>query len=200
MNRILILYGTTDGQTAKIASFLGAELGALGATVDVRDAGTANPDPRRYAGVIVAASVHGSRYQRPVVRWVRRHAKELREKPGAFLSVCLGVLQPDITVQRELGIIHIRFEMQTGWRAPRVKWVAGALPYTKYGWLKRAVMKRIVKRTGGSTDVTRDHEYTDWADLLVFAAEFYAQFEAPAPITEKTETVDCGCACAMSVG
>jgi len=200
MNRILILYGTTDGHTAKVASFVGAELGALGATVDLRDARTTNPDPQEYAGVIVAASVHSGSYQRAVVRWARRHAKELRGKPGAFLSVCLGVLQPDITVQRELGIIHIRFEVHTGWRAPRVKWVAGALPYTKYGWLKRAVMKRIVKRTGGSTDVTRDHEYTDWADLLVFAGEFYAQFEAPAPVAEETEAFDCGGACAISVG
>lgn len=39
MPRVLILYGTTDGQTAKIATFLGDELRRLGAGVDVIEAG-----------------------------------------------------------------------------------------------------------------------------------------------------------------
>ena len=44
--------------------------------------------------------------------------------------------------------------------------------YTHYGWLKRLMMKRIVGKAGGSTDTTRDHEYTDWNDLRNFAREF----------------------------
>ena len=50
--------------------------------------------------------------------------------------------------------------------------VAGALPYTKYGWLKRMMMKRIVAKAGGDTDTTRDYEYTDWIDLRNFARDF----------------------------
>jgi hypothetical protein len=50
-----------------------------------------------------------------------------------------------------------------------VKEVAGALKYTRYGWLKRRVMRYIAGKAGGSTDTSRDHEYTDWEDLRVFA-------------------------------
>ena len=199
MTRILILYGTTDGHTAKIARFLADELRPKGAIVDVFRAGKADPDPRDYDGVLVAASVHAGGYQRAVVRWVRARGETLRGKPSAFLSVCLAVLQRDLKVQRELGAIINRFEQQTGWQAPQVRVVAGAVKYTRYGWLKRWVMRRIVKKAGGSTDVSQDHEYTDWADLQVFAAEFYAQFEIPAPPQGKTEEPDCGCACATSV-
>lgn len=174
MSNILILYGTTDGQTAKIARFLATELRTFSVKTDVIEAGTADPDPRDYAGVIVAASVHAGRFQRPVVRWARQHARALRGKPSAFLSVCLGVLQQDLEVQRDLVAITNRFEDQTGWKPPRVKLVAGALKYTRYGWLKRMLMRHMAAKAGGSTDVSRDHEYTDWGDLREFAEAFWA--------------------------
>ena len=53
-----------------------------------------------------------------------------------------------------------------------VKTVAGALPYTRYGWLKRWLLRRIVRQHGGDTDWTRDFEYTDWDDLRAFAHSF----------------------------
>ena len=174
MSKLLVLYGTTDGQTAKIARFLATELRTFGVQTDVVEAGTADPDPREYVGVIVAASVHMGGYQPGVVRWARAHAKALRGKPSAFLSVCLGVLQQDLKVQRDLVAITNRFENQTGWKPPRVKLVAGALKYTRYGWLKRMLMRRIAEKAGGSTDVSRDHEYTDWGDLREFAEAFWA--------------------------
>jgi menaquinone-dependent protoporphyrinogen oxidase len=52
--------------------------------------------------------------------------------------------------------------------------VAGALPYTRYGWLKRQMIKRIVAKAGGDTDTTRDFEYTDWNDLRNFTGDFAA--------------------------
>jgi len=149
MTKLLILYGTTDGHTAKIASYLASQRHGFGATVDVVEAGMADPDPRNYVGVIVAASVHAGGYQRAVVRWARAHAAALQGKPAAFLSVCLGVLQPDLEVQRDLIAITNRFEARTGWKPLRVKLVAGALSYTRYGWLKRMVMRRMAAKAGG---------------------------------------------------
>lgn len=197
MTRLLLVYGTTDGHTAKVARFLASELRSYGATVDVLDARTSNPQPGDYAGVLVAASIHAGGYQRAVVRWVRAHTDALRGKPSAFVSVCLAVLQKDLKVQRELGGIINRFEARTGWKPTRVKFVAGALPYTRYGWLKRAVMRRIMKKTGGSTDVSRDHEYTDWTDLLVFAGTFHVLCGGqPAPVEPAGKACSWSCSCA----
>jgi menaquinone-dependent protoporphyrinogen oxidase len=184
MTHILIVYGTTDGQTAKIAQVLAENLRALRCCVDLVDAaGTMRRlSPEGYDGVIVAASVHIGDYQRPVARWVRTHAAMLNGMPTAFLSVCLAVLEQNAKTRRELASIIERFFVRTGWRASIAKPIAGAVLYTRYGWLKRVMMKRIIGKAGGSTDTTRDHEYTDWNDLRAFAADFAAQVTTREPM------------------
>lgn len=181
MPRILILYGTTDGQTAKIAAALAETLQVEGALVDVVDAGARVPPPRAdaYGAVIVAASVHASGYQAPVRRWVAANAAALRDRPAAFVSVCLGVLQHDPAVDAELQAILRRFVAATGWQPAETKIVAGALRYTRYNWLKRFVMRRIAAKAHGDTDTTRDHEYTDWIDLKGFARDFLWRVRTP---------------------
>lgn len=172
MTRVLVVYGTTEGHTAKIAAAVADALRARGVEVDVARAGEARVHPDDYSGVVVAASVHGGRYQAAVRRWVQAHAGALARKPTAFISVCLGVLQKDPRVQAELTAIADRFFTLTGWRPMTTKIVAGALLYTRYNWFIRWVMKRIVRKAGGDLDTTRDYEYTDWADLKAFAEQF----------------------------
>jgi menaquinone-dependent protoporphyrinogen oxidase len=152
MARILILYGTTDGHTLHIAESIQDALIARGNRVDVVQAGGAGPNPAEYAGIIVAASVHGGRYQRHVRSWVRWNVYALGNKPTALVSVSLGVLQQEASVQREVEAIVNRFLLSTGWRPTITKNVAGALMYRKYGWLKRWIMKRITAKAGGETD------------------------------------------------
>ena len=178
---ILILFSTADGQTKKIANVLAEALRDQGADVDVRDA--AGPVerlcPELYAGVVVAAPVRMGRYSRQVRRWVRANAEALRGRPSAFLSVCLAVLSESPEAQREIREILERFFAAAGWRPEVVKVVAGALPYTRYGWLKRWMLRRIVRRQGGDTDWTRDFEYTDWDDLRAFAHVFHELVYGP---------------------
>jgi menaquinone-dependent protoporphyrinogen oxidase len=169
MADFLVIYGTTDGQTARIADRLGAELRSSGATVDVANAASASPSLGAYKVVVVAASVHAGGYQKAVARWIGEHRAALARRPTAFVSVCLGVLQHDAAVDAELDDIMNRFFQKTGWFPTVRKIVAGALLYTHYNIIKRWTMRRIVKKAGGDTDTTRDYEYTDWADLAAFA-------------------------------
>jgi len=190
MARILILYGTTDGHTVRIAESIRDTLLARGDQVDVVEAGRTGPNPADYAGIVVAASVHGGRYQRRVRSWVHENALALGEKPTAFVSVSLGVLQQDAAVQREVHAIVNRFLLSTGWRPAITKNVAGALVYRKYGWLKRWVMRRITAKAGGNTDTRRNWEYTDWDDVRVFAEQFaslvHGGRDVPAESTRRT--------------
>ena len=174
MTHILIVYGTTDGHTRKIVQVLAEDLRAQRCCVDILDAGgpLRRLSPEAHDGVIVAASVHIGDYQRSVARWVRAHAPMLNTMPTAFLSVCLAVLEKDPAAHREVARIMNRFLTRHGWRPMITKLVAGALPYTRYGWLKRRMMKRIAAKAGGDTDTTRDFEYTDWNDLRDFARGF----------------------------
>jgi menaquinone-dependent protoporphyrinogen oxidase len=105
----------------------------------------------------------------------------MRDKPTAMISVCLGIVQKDPKVWADLDGIVDRFVRQTGWQPSVVKIVAGALPYTRYGWLKRFVMRRITRKAGMETDPTRDYEYTDWEDLRLFAAGFLRRVSGEEP-------------------
>jgi menaquinone-dependent protoporphyrinogen oxidase len=172
MTRILVLYGTTHGHTAKIARAISDTLRRQGASPDVIDANAGWPQPGDYAAVVVAASVNAGRYQRRVRRWVRANADALNARPTAFVSACLGVLQQDPQVQQEVAAIMTRFLTASGWRPTATTTVAGALLYTRYNPLIRAVMKRIAGKAGGDTDTSRDFEYTDWAALRAFAEDF----------------------------
>jgi menaquinone-dependent protoporphyrinogen oxidase len=172
MSRILVLYATTDGHTAKVASALREALGSGGAGVDVCDASKVDRRPDDYDAVIVAAPVRGGKYQKSVRRWVRSHSAALNAKPTAFVSICLGVLQRDPQVDQTLKTILHGFLHDTGWQPTATKIVAGALLYTRYSWIIRWVMTRIASKAGGDTDTTRDYEYTDWTDLGAFAQQF----------------------------
>jgi menaquinone-dependent protoporphyrinogen oxidase len=177
MSRILIIYGTTDGHTGKIARMLHGTFESESVPSETADVNEVSPDvhPEEYDGVIVLGSVHAGRHQPALVRWVGVHAYALNLVPGAFLSVCLAVLDKRPEAQREVVAAMDRFVQSTGWRPQIRKPVAGALLYRRYGWLKRWIMKRIVARAGGDTDTSRDYEYTDWNELRAFAREFAAR-------------------------
>ena len=162
MTRILVVYATTDGHTAKIAGAVADTLRVHGAAVDVDNLGRTHRLPDSYDGVIVASPVRGGKYPKPIRRWVRAHAAVLNARPTGFVSVCLGVLQHDAAVDPTSQTIMSRFLAETGWQPVVTKQVAGALPYTRYNWFIRLVMSRIAAKAGGDTETTRDYEYTDW--------------------------------------
>ena len=173
MAPVLILYGTTEGHTRSVAEALGRTLQLGGLEVDIVEAAKGDPDPLAYGAVIVAASIHAGGYQSAVVRWILRHARDLAARPNAFVSVCLAILQAsDPKVMDELKSIVKSFSDKTGWQPDRIKFVAGALPYTRYNFVKRWIMKRIVAKAGGDTDTSKDFMYTDWDDLRRFADDF----------------------------
>ena len=57
--------------------------------------------------------------------------------------------------------------------------MAGAINYTRYNPLLRWYMKRASKLNGGSTDTSRDHEYTDWTQVERLANEFVEKVLKP---------------------
>jgi menaquinone-dependent protoporphyrinogen oxidase len=186
VRRILVIYGTTERHTEMVATAIANTLMAQGCDVDVIQAGTIDPRPADYDGIIVAASVHRGRYQEAVAGWIRAHVAELRSKPAAFVSVSLGVLQHDPKVSAELDAIVHRFIDPLGWQPAVIKPVAGALSYTKYNFLVRWIMRRIAAKAGGDTDTSRDYDYTDWNDVRAFAGEFGRRVAGATPVVRPS--------------
>jgi len=182
MKPVGVFYATREGHTHRLAEHVAASLRQRGLDAivnDVREQPAATKLDQ-YAGAVVAASVHAGRHEAEMVRFVKEHLGELESLPSAFLSVTLseaGAERSDVTPEErskfaaDVQKVINRFFEDTGWHPKRVKPVAGALLYTRYNFLVRFVMKRIARAVGGSTDTSRDHEYTDWVALDQFVAE-----------------------------
>ncbi|MET0396356.1 MAG: flavodoxin domain-containing protein [Longimicrobiaceae bacterium] len=190
MARLLIVYGTTEGHTRKVAERIAAAVRARGHVADVLDA-SAHPAAAgldEYDGVVVAASLHYRRHQPSVVRFVRENLYALQRLPTALFSVSLSAARQDPRHCAAARKCVNKFLDLTGWRADRTYLVAGALAYSRYGFLKRRVMRWISWREGGDTDTSRDYEYTDWEklrgdtrDYLLEVARFAANIDASSP-------------------
>ena len=184
-HRMLIVYGTTWGQTAKIATKIGEVLAGHGCAVTLT---RGDELPREltvdgYDGVIVGASLIAHRYQRYVEQFVMRHRGALNAMPTAFFAVSGSAGSRNETERAEAEHILRAFLEKTGWRPRLTASIAGAITYTKYGWLTRWMMKRISRQEGGGTDTSRDYEYTDWAQVAQFAESCFAMVATPAEAT-----------------
>lgn len=174
MAKILMLYATHYGQTRKISETFAQTLTEQGHDVTVRDVQSPVAlDLRDFNAVVVGAPVYRARFSRQVRKWLRSHSAELAPKPTAFFSVCLGVLERDeAAVQAHEQKIVRDLCQEVGWEPTLTRVLPGGLPYTRYGWLTRWMMKRIAAQAGGDTDTRRDYDYTDRAEVQRFAREF----------------------------
>lgn len=174
---ILIVYGTTEGQTRKIAGFLGERISELGENVTLIDS-TDVPkslDVEAFDAVIVAGSVHHGRHQASLFQFVRKHRLTLQEKPTALLSVSLSMVSDDVEDRLDAAACAGRFIEAAEWRPTVTHLVAGALRYTQYDFFKSWILRMIADAKGASTDTSVDHEFTDWDDLRAFAGAFLKQ-------------------------
>ena len=173
MARLLVVYGTTEGHTRKVALRIGQIARGLGHPVEVMDA-SLHPAPDGFDAVIVAASVHQLRHQSSVIHFVREHRHALNRVPCAFFSVSLSASLPQPEHQTEAHEVAQEMLDETRWRPERVCLVGGALRYSRYDFLKRLLMQVIARQDGRPTDASRDYEYTDWERLERDVEEFLA--------------------------
>lgn len=169
--KLLIVYGTTEGQTRKIAGFLAEEALGLNCPRDVYDAEMIPEDFQlsQYSNIIVAASVHVERHQPSVAQFVKKHRLALEKCETAFLSVSLSAAG-DAEERSEAWEYTRRFLSETEWRPTKVHIVAGALRFSEHDFFKRWAMRRLAKEK--RADRNSDHEYTNWPDLWRFLKDF----------------------------
>jgi menaquinone-dependent protoporphyrinogen oxidase len=177
---ILVLYGTTEGQTRKIARFIADRLAARGHVTMLIDAAETEPgfDLHAFDAAVVAASLHAGHYQSAVTNFARRHHATLNAMPTAFVSVSLSAASDDPDDLDGLARCVADFEHHTQWAPREVHHAAGAFRFSQYDFLKRWAMKYIAYRKGQPTDTSKDYELTDWDALGAFVDGFAAKLAA----------------------
>ena len=179
--RILIIYGTSYGQTEKIARRIGAGLEQRSFAVELCNAsGGRGGRPalpiRDYDAVVVGSSIIATGHQPAIKDFVERNVSVLNQRPCAFFQVSASAGSSLPESRQAAQEIMQKFIDEHGWTPVLSASIAGAINYTKYNFLLKAFMKRASAKNGGSTDTSRDHEYTNWDEVDRFAAAMAREF------------------------
>lgn len=167
--KTLILFSTRDGLTRQIALCIETELEQMGFKCDVVDLHTAKAllwD--QYDRVVLGASIRYGYHHPAVKKFIERYEVQLNALPSAFYSVNLVARKPDkrtVETNKYAG----KFLAGIPWQPTIREVFAGALLYPKYNWYDRALIKLIMKQTGGETDTSKEIVYTDWEQVADFA-------------------------------
>jgi menaquinone-dependent protoporphyrinogen oxidase len=171
---VLIVYGSKEGQTAKIAERMAQIIrnrGLEASTYSSKEipAGFATDG---FDAAIVGGSIHIGKYPAYLREFVTQHRDWLNKVPSALFTVCMAIQSQNAAEREEAERFGKRFIETTHWHPTLIDTFAGAVKYTQYNFITRFIMKMITKREGGSIDTRHDHEYTDWDAVARFTNRF----------------------------
>ncbi|MBF2709680.1 flavodoxin domain-containing protein [Flavobacterium soyangense] len=135
--KLLILYGTTEGQTRKIAHFMEVFFQNAGYQVTIADSTANPPSPKEFDAILIGSSIHMHKYHTAINHYIKKHVEDLNLMPGAFFSVSLAAASEMEEEHLEVQKITNEFLEQTGWKPLMTTQIAGALKYTEYDYFKR---------------------------------------------------------------
>jgi menaquinone-dependent protoporphyrinogen oxidase len=163
--RILVVYGTTEGQTRKIAEHVSQHLREGGHEVGLYDSaqGLGKLEITDFGAAVIVASIHQQAHQESVTNFVRAHLGQLQTRPTLFLSVSLSAAFEETKPEAKTYVN--RFLANTGWQPTRICLVAGALRHTNYDYFEEQIVEHIVLKGREVGEPGRDQELTDWEGL-----------------------------------
>lgn len=169
---VLIVYGTSEGQTRKIAERAQARLRARGCDVTLRDcaAHASGSTLETFDAFVVAASVHQKLHQEAMTDLVMAHHDLLSAKPSAFISVSLAAALETERGEAQDYVDH--FLALTRWQPRMTLLLGGALRFSDYDYFQEQIVKFNVLDARIAVDSERDHEFTDWNALDSFLDAF----------------------------
>ena len=169
---VLISYGTTEGQTRKVAEWVATYLRERDHLVELSDSANLVSDLKldEFQAFIVAASVHQEQHQTTIKNFATAHRELLNSCPSAFISVSLSAV---LEVTRPEAQKYVdRFVSLTGWHPHMTLLLGGALRFTEYDYFQEQIVKFIVMKRGVIASGEDDREFTDWDALGDFLEEF----------------------------
>ena len=168
---VLIVYGTTEGQTRKIAEWTAMHIRESGHEAELLDGAAlkSDLDLETYDAFIIAASVHQEYHQEAITNYVIAHREVLDAKPSALVSVSLSAVLEGARAEAQKYMDS--FILVSGWRPRRNLLLGGALRLTEYDYFQEQIVKFIVMKRGDAPS-TGDREFTDWHALAGFVDGF----------------------------
>lgn len=166
--KILIIYSSTDGHTAKISSALGNQIEKQGHQVSLRTIDDCpDNDLRQFDKIVIGASIRYGTHSPRVIDFINRNKELLDTKPNAFFSVNVVARKPEKN-RPETNPYLQKFLKRIAWRPRELAVFAGRIDYPSYRFLDRLMIRLIMWMTKGPTDPNAVVEFTDWQQVEEF--------------------------------
>lgn len=175
---VLIIYGSIEGQSAKIAKFAESELAKAGHTVSTVNAlGTDAISFDSVDKVILSASVHERKHPKLFEALLIAEKSQLEARETMLISVSLSAAFPEGL--EEAGEYVTELKMRTGFQPDVELLAAGAIRTGHYDYFSTQVLRHVVMRDRDYDPSVEEHEFTDWAALSKGIQAFMANETVP---------------------
>jgi menaquinone-dependent protoporphyrinogen oxidase len=170
MAKYQVVFTTNDGQTKKVAEFIAKTLQEKKVEVQLLDIKNIKGrlDTAGVKAVFLGSPINAGQYPGRFKSFIAKNLQTLSGVKVNLFSVCLSARGSSEDAKKIALGYPEKLLAETGLKPFIVKPIAGALPYTRYNFLKKFLMKKIEETTGGETDVSKDYEFTDWQEVKKF--------------------------------
>ena len=168
MQKAVIIYSTTDGQTKRICEFLKQKLEAK-INIDlfsIEDIDRA--ELNFYDKIIIGASIRYGKHSPKLYKFIEKNIDVLKAKFTAFFTVNVvarkeGKNTPDTNPYMK------KFLQLTNWQPNLLGVFAGKIDYPSYKFTDKQMIRLIMFITKGPTDTSGSFEFTNWKSVEEFS-------------------------------
>jgi menaquinone-dependent protoporphyrinogen oxidase len=176
MKKVLVLYMSQGGHTARIARRICESItsaGGSGEMMDINEAVHEGIEWDRYDVVVLGAPVLYGTYHKSVFEFIKANHAKLESAPNSFFNVSVVARTPEKATVKGNRYMQKFLELSP-WKPRDLKVIAGKVDYPSWGWLDTLMIQMIMKFTKGPTDRTAVIDYTDWADVEAYGRHVLA--------------------------
>jgi len=168
VNKVLILYSTTDGHTIEICKRIVSVLEKTGHEVKLLPVISADlTDLEVSDKIVIGASIRYGKHKKEVLDFISNNRNTLEQKISAFFTVNVVARKPDKNTPETNPYLK-KFLSNVPWKPDELAVFAGKIDYQKYGVLDRLMIRFIMLVTNGPTDPNAVVDFTDWEKVDEF--------------------------------
>ena len=168
MQKAVVIYSTTDGQTKRICEFL---IQKLKAKIDIDLFSIEEIDQIElsfYDKIIVGASIRYCKHNPKLFKFIEKNIQVLKEKSTAFFTVNV-VARKEGKNTPETNPYMKKFLELSAWQPNLLGVFAGKIDYPSYKFTDKQIIRLIMYITKGPTDTSGSFEFTNWKSVEKFS-------------------------------
>ena len=168
MQKAVIIYSTTDGQTKRICEFLMQKLETKMKIDFFSIDEIGQTELKFYDKIIVGASIRYGKHSPKLFKFIEENIDVLKAKFAAFFTVNVvarkeGKNTPDTNPYMK------KFLQLSIWQPNLLGVFAGQIDYPSYKFIDKQMIRLIMYITKGPTDTSGSFEFTNWKSVEDFS-------------------------------